>query len=155
MESRTQTLERLRLLRKPQPPDEPLRTLCHNGYLQGGLAIALDVKIDEALGPLLETMGGAAQTIRVLDIRGRVFSVKLGAQEHAWEIDGLESLVDTLNRGFAGQGDVKALVLLGEWEDMIQVWALAKPVLQQLLALDWFRPSNPAGLKKALGDQRP
>ena len=148
------TLERLKLLRKPQPPDEPLRTLCHHGYLVGGLSIELDVKIDEALGPLLETMGGAALTIRVLDIRGKVFSVRLEDKQHEWEIDGLESLVETLNRGFAAWPDVKALVLLGEWEDMLQVWALAKPVVSQLLPLDWFVPSNPAGLKAALGRGR-
>jgi len=41
--------------------------------------------------------------------------------EHEWEIDGLESLIDTLNRAFA-PCRVKALVLLGEWEDMLQVW---------------------------------
>jgi len=151
VESRGQTLERLQLLAKPQPPEEPLRILCHHGFLAGGLSIALDVKIDEALGPLLETMGGAAQTLRVLDIRGKVFSIKLEAQQHEWEIDGLESLVDTLNRGFGASPEVKALVLLGEWEDMIQVWAVAKPVLRQLLPLDWFRPSNPPGLKAALG----
>ena len=115
-----------------------------------GLSIALDVKIDEALGPLLELMGGAAHQLRVLDIRGKVFSVKLGQLQHEWEIDGLEALIDTLNRGFAASADVKALVLLGEWEDMIQVWAVAKPVVKQLLSLDWFRPSNPPGLKVAL-----
>ena len=150
MESRAQTLERLQLLRKPQPPEEPLRTLCDHGYLVGGLAIALDVKIDEALGPLLELIGGAALMLRVLDIRGKVFSVKLGETRHEWEIDSFESLIDTLNRGFSASADVKALVLLGEWEDMIQVWALAKPIVRQLQAFDWFRPSNPAGVKAAL-----
>ncbi len=120
----------------------------------GGLSIALDVKIDEALGPLLELMGGAAHQLRVLDIRGKVFSVKLGEQQHEWEIDGLESLVDTLNRGFAGQAGVKALVLLGEWDDMIQVWAVGKPVVGQLLPHDWFKPSNPPGLKAALARSR-
>jgi hypothetical protein len=154
LESRAQTLERLQLLRKPQPPDEPLRTLCHHGYLSGGLSIALDVKIDEALGPLLETMGGAALMLRVLDIRGKVFSVKLSEQQHEWEIDGLESLIDTLNRGFGAAPDVKALVLLGEWEDMIQVWAVPKGLVEQLLPLEWFKPSNPPGLKAALGRGR-
>ncbi len=149
--ARADTLLALKLLAKPQPPDEPLRTLCHHGYLVGSRSIALDVKIDEALGPLLEVMGGAALTLRVLDIRGQVFSVKLGEKQHEWKIDGLESLVETLNRGFAPFPDVKALVLLGEWEDMIQVWALSKAVVPQLLPLDWFRPSNPAGLKAAIG----
>jgi hypothetical protein len=45
---------------------------------------------------------------------------------------------------------VKALVLLGEWDDMIQAWAIAKPVVSQLLPLDWFKPSNLPGLKAAL-----
>ncbi len=143
---RTQTLQALQLLKKPQPPDEPLRTLCHHGFLQGGLSIALDLEVDEALGHLLELMGGAAQTIRVLDIRGKVFSVKLADVQHEWEIDGLESLVETLNRGFAPYPDVKALVQLGEWEDMLQVWALKKSVVTQLLPLDWFKPANPSSL---------
>lgn len=120
----------------------------------GGLSIALDVKIDEALGPLLEAVGGPAPRIRVLDVRGRVFTVKLGKVEHHWEVDGLESLVDTLNRAFAAEAEVNALVLLGEWEDMIQVWAVPKPAVRTLLGQEWFKPSNPPGLKAALGPGR-
>lgn len=145
-----QQLAALNLLRKEQPPDEPLRTLCHHGYLVGGLSIALDVKTDEALGPLLDEMG-ANRMMRVLDIQGQVFSVRLGEQQHEWEIDGLESLIDTLNRAFAKRPEVKALVLLGEWEDMLQVWALPKPVVASLWESEWFRPSNPPGLAAALG----
>ncbi len=140
--SRTEVLASLKLLKKERPPEEPLRTLCHHGYLVGGLSIALDVKIDEALGPLLEAMGGAARNMRVLDIQGPVFSVRIGAQDHEWELDGVESLIDTLNRAFA-TAPVNALVLLGEWEDMIQVWALPKPVVATLWDLDWFRPLSP------------
>ena len=114
------------------------------------MSIALDVKIDEALGPLLEVIGGLARMIRVLDIQGPVFSVRIGQQQHEWEIDGLESLIDTLNRAFADSAEVNALVLLGEWEDMIQVWAVGKPSLAGLLEHPWFKPSNPAGLKAAL-----
>ena len=150
MSQMTQHLTTLGLLRKEQPPDEPLRTLCHHGFLTGGLSIALDVKTDEALGPLLDEMG-ANRMVRVLDIQGLVFSVKLGAQEHEWEIDGLESLIDTLNRAFAPHPEVKALVLLGEWEDMLQVWALPKQVVASLWNEDWFKPSNPPGLAVATG----
>jgi hypothetical protein len=106
------------------------------------MSIELDVKVDEALGPLLEAVGGPARTMKVLDIQGRVFSVRLGPVQHEWELDGLESLVDTLNLAFAAAPEVKALVLLGEWEDMLQVWALPRPVVRTLLAHDWFRPSN-------------
>lgn len=151
MPTRGERLAALNLLKKERPPEEPLRALCHAGYLVGGLSIALDVKIDEALGPLLELIGGPARTLRVLDIQGPVFSVKVGAVEHEWELDGLDSLIDTLNRAFAHSPEVKALVLLGEWEDMLQVWALPKKVVSQLWELDWFRPSNPPGLKAALG----
>ena len=111
------------------------------------MSIALDVKIDEALGPLLEVMGGPARVIRVLDIQGLVFSVRIGKQQHEWEIDGLESLIDTLNRAFAASAEVNALVLLGEWEDMIQVWALPKATVVGLLTEDWFVPSNLPGLR--------
>ena len=149
--TRPEHLAALQLLKKERPPDEPLRTLCHHGYLVGGLSIALDVKIDEALGPLLALMGGPARTMKVLDIQGRVFSVKLGAVQHEWDLDGLESLIDTLNRAFAGWADVSALVLLGEWEDMLQVWALPRPTVTALRVHDWFRPVNEPGLRVALG----
>lgn len=151
MKSRAEQLVDLSLLKKERPPEEPLRALCHAGYLEGGLSIALDVKIDEALGPLLELIGGPARTLRVLDIQGPVFSVKIGAVEHEWELDGLESLIDTLNRAFAPFPEVKALVLLGEWEDMLQVWALPKKVVSKLWSEPWFVPSNSPGLKVALG----
>lgn len=150
MQTKAEQLADLKLLKKDRPPEEPLRALCHAGYLEGGLSIALDVKIDEALGPLLELIGGPARTLRVLDIQGPVFSVKLGPVEHEWELDGLESLIDTLNRAFASS-EVKALVLLGEWEDMLQVWALPKMVVRQLMDREWFRPSNPPGLRAAVG----
>lgn len=151
MQTKAEQLADLQLLKKERPPEEPLRALCHAGYLVGGLSIALDVKIDEALGPLLESIGGPARMLRVLDIQGMVFSVRIGAVEHEWEIDGLESLVDTLNRAFAPWPEVMALVLLGEWEDMLQVWAVPKDVVRGLWEQDWFRPSNPPGLQAALG----
>ena len=151
--NKAQRLEQLQLLQKERPPEEPLRTLCHHGFLRGGLSIALDVKIDEALGPLLEALGGPARMIRVLDIQGQVFSVKIEQVEHEWELDGIESLIDTLNRVFAVSSEVKALVLLGEWEDMLQVWALPKLVVKQLLAEEWFRPSNLPGLTAALAQR--
>ncbi len=146
-------LEQLQLLQKERPPSEPLRTLCHHGFLRGGLSIALDVKIDEALGPLLEAIGGPARTIRVLDIQGQVFSVKIGTVQHEWEIDGLESLIDTLNRAFARSPEVNALVFLGEWEDMLQVWAIPKPIVATLLTEEWFVPSNVPGLRAALSQR--
>ena len=107
------------------------------------------MKIDEALGPLLEAMGGQAPMIRVLDIRGtpRIFSVKIGEQKHEWPVDGVETLIDTLNRAFRADPAVKALVLLGEWEDMIQVWAVPKPAAAELLECEWFKPSNPKALR--------
>jgi len=97
---------------------------------------------------MLELTGEAG--LRVLDIRGHVFSVRLDGKEHEWEIDGLEALIDTLNRRLAGRKDVKALVNLGEWEDMLQVWALPRDVVAELQKSDWFKPANPAGLKASL-----
>jgi hypothetical protein len=46
---------------------------------------------------------------------------------------------------------VKALAQLGEWEHMLQVWVLPKPVLAQLLEHDWFKPTNPRSLERATG----
>lgn len=113
------------------------------------MSIAIDVKIDEAFGPLLEAIGGPAPTMKVEDVAGDppVFHVVLAGKKHAWEVDSLPALLDTLNRAFAKDASVKALVDLGEWEDMLQVWALPKPALKALQAHDWFKPSNPKGLK--------
>jgi hypothetical protein len=152
MSARNETLERLQLIRG-SPPEEPLRVLCHHDYLVGGMSISLDVKPDEALGQLLLTVGGPAPGLRVLDVVGPrpwIFSVKLADQRHEWEVDGLEALIDTLNIAYAPNPDVKALVQLGEWEDMLQVWALPKPTVSKLLAEEWFRPSNPVALERAL-----
>ncbi len=112
------------------------------------MSIAIDVKIDEAFGPLLEAIGGPAPMLKVEDITGdpAVFTVLTGGKKHAWEIDSLAALLDTLNRGFGKDPSVKALVDLGEWEDMLQVWAVPKSALQTLRAHDWFKPSNPKGL---------
>lgn len=137
---------------KGEAPDEPLRALCDHDFLVGGMSIAIDVKIDEALGPLLEAIGGGAPRIKVLDIQGTppVFTVVVGGQQHQWEIGGLEALADTLNQGFAADAGAKALVLLGEWEDMLQVWAVPKAALAELWRYDWFKPSNPKSLKRLL-----
>ncbi len=149
--AQNETLARLGLLRAAAPPD-PLRTLCHHELLVGGVSIALDVKLDEALGPVLEAMGGDAPTLRVLDIRGKppVFSVKLGEVAHEWEIEGLEALIDTLNRAFKDHPQVKALVSLGEWEEMTQVWAVPKQRVRELLRCEWFKPPNRAALQAVL-----
>lgn len=123
--------------------------MCDHEFLVGGMSIAIDVKIDEAFGPLLEAIGGPAPRIKVLDITGDppVFRVVVGGKEHHWEVGGLEALLDVLNRGFKAEPTVKALVSLGEWEDMLQVWAVPKAALAVLKLHDWFKPSNPAGLK--------
>jgi hypothetical protein len=152
MTPRAETLERLHLVRGAAP-EEPLRFLCDRDYLVGGMSIAVDVKPDEALGRLLEAIGGIATTIRVLDVRGPrpwIFSLKLEGKEHEWEVDGLEALIDRLNVAFAAQPAVKALAQLGEWERMLQVWVLPKPLLAQLLEHEWFKPTNPRSLERAL-----
>ena len=95
-----------------------------------------------------DATGGSAPRIRVLEIRGTppVFSVRIGKVAHVWEIDGLGTLVETLNLAFRDDAQAKELVLLGEWEDMLQVWAVPKALVGQLLGCDWFKPANRRGL---------
>ena len=110
---------------------------CDEGRLVGGLSLALDVRIDEVLGPLTAAMGGAAAPVRVLDVRaGRPTKVEVewGEGLEVWTVEDVPDLVDQLNERFIDEAGVKVLVLLGEHEDMLQVWALREDVLEVLLS---------------------
>jgi hypothetical protein len=50
-----------------------------------------------------------------------------------WELEDVEGLVHNLNDLLREVQGVKALVVLGEWEDMLQLWTLPRPVLRTVL----------------------
>lgn len=110
---------------------------CHEERLVGGLSLSLRATPDEVVGSLTHVMGGAANKLKVLDVRSGpplVLEVAFREVHEKWEVDGVEGLIHNLGDLFIDELDVKALVVLGEWEDMLQVWALRVEVLEVLLS---------------------
>lgn len=112
-----------------EPLPRTLRRACHEERLVGGLSLSLRVLPDEVVGPLTWAMGGEARKFRVLDVREGpplLMEVEWGAMHEKWEIEDVPSLINNLNSLFEAQREANVLVVLGEWEDMLQVWAVPK-----------------------------
>lgn len=110
--------------------------LCHAGRLVGGLSVSLQATPDELLGPLLHALGGAAAKLKLLDVRTTtppVLEVQWREVHEKWECDGLEALVHNLNDLFRAEPDVKLVAVLGDWEDMLQLWCVTKEHARVLL----------------------
>lgn len=130
------TLKSLGLLRGRGAAKSLLR-LCHAGRLVGGLSVSLRASPEELLGPLLQAMGGNATRLRLLDVREAtplILEIEWGQLHEKWECDGLEALVHNLNDVFRDTADVRRVVVLGEWEDMLQLWCLETAHLRTLLS---------------------
>ncbi len=113
-----------------------LLAACHGGRLDGALSISLRATPDEVMGALLHAQGGAARRVRLLDVRTTtppVLEVGFDALHEKWEVEGVEGLIHNLNDLLRGEADARLLVVLGEWQDMLQVWALERAALRQLL----------------------
>ena len=129
---------------------------CDAGALVGGLSVAMDLRPDELFGPLTHQLGGLAVKLKVLEVRGDrpvELTVTLGPSPQTWELDDLAGLIDRLNERFAAQRSVKVAAVLGEWEDLLQLWCLPKSALAKLLEAPFFSPSNLASLR-AIAEQR-
>jgi hypothetical protein len=145
-------LGRLGLIRQSadaaSPPLAQLRSLpalCDAGALEGGLSVALDVRPDELIGPLASAIGGGGSELRVIEVRDeprREMTVRLGSREKTWTVASLEALVHRLNELFQIDPAAKAVAILGECEGALQLWALDKRILPELLREDFFRPTN-------------
>jgi hypothetical protein len=126
-----------------------LERLCDTGILLGGLSIASDVKPDEAVGSICVAIGGSALHLRVLDVletpQAKIL-VSLDDREDEWPLSDIPELVGDLNRFFALDDGVKAIALLGEWEDSWQLWCLAKWQLPKLLDAGVLRHDQLKGL---------
>lgn len=151
-------LERLALLRA-RPPHGPmdLLRLCHGGWLEGGLSVALDVRPDELWGPLTHALGGAARRLKVEDVRGHQsleLFVARGRTAMLWRLDGLEALVERLNDFFEADLQVRAAAVLGECDEMLQLWCIDKRHLRALLSESFFGPHNRAQLEAIAGKSR-
>ncbi len=124
-----------RLLTRRGPVKNLLKA-CHAGRLVGGLSVSLRALPDEVVGALTHAMGGEARRFKVLDVRvgtPMVMEVMHDQVHEKWEVENVEGLVHNLNDLFRGAPDVKLTAVLGEWEDMLQVWCVSREALAALL----------------------
>ncbi len=133
-----------------------LLRFCHHGQLLGGLSVSLKATPDEVVGPLTHLLGGAAKKLKVLDVRVREgepmeLQVEYALPEaHAerWAVEDVPGLLHNLNDLYAHQADVAAGVLLGEFDDMWQLWAVPKSLLPELIRQRWFFPPKDSLLER-------
>lgn len=119
-----------------EPLPTPLRRACHDGRLLGGLSLSLRAWPDEVISPLTHAVG--VQKFRVLDVRTTspmVLEIEWGAVHEKWEVEDLTALIDNLNSLFDEAPALKELLVLGEWEDMLQVWAVPKVRAEEIADL--------------------
>jgi hypothetical protein len=134
-------LKELGLL-KGRGEQRTLLALCHAGRLVGGLSISLRATPDEVVGPLSHAMGGVAMKLKVLDVRGTrpmelqvEFPSTNGPRVERWELDDVRGLVHNLNDLYRDEPTVKQVRVLGEWEDMLQLWCLSAVDAEQVRRL--------------------
>jgi len=128
---------------------QALAALCDAGVLEGGLTIALDLKPDELIGPLCERIGGNARNLKVLDVRDDpeiALIVDAGNGEEGWEVRDSRDLVERCNDEFREDSEARAVAVLGEWEDSLQLWCIPKRALSSLLRAPFFQAENRARL---------
>jgi hypothetical protein len=130
---------------------ETLPALCDAGVLEGGLSLALDLRPDEVIGPLCERIGGTAQALRVLDVREDpevALVVNAGRGEETWAVRDARDLVERCNDEFGSDLQARAVAVLGEWEDMLQLWCVPKSLLSSLLRTPFFQAENRSRLSR-------
>jgi hypothetical protein len=134
------SLERLRplgLIQGDDPLPARLEQACFDERLVGGLSMSLRATPDELVGPLAFAMGDTATSLKVLDVRAgetMVLEVRWRGQVERWAVPDVETLVERLTDLFIDEDSVRHLVVLGEWESMLCVWALRIEVLEVLLS---------------------
>jgi hypothetical protein len=133
------------LLNDAEPPHVSLLRLCDAGALEGGLTVTLGVRADELVGPLTIAMGGAARRFKVVDVRERPhfeLHILAGETSERWEVEDLWALVHNLNDLYREAPDVRAVAVLGEWNDALQLLCVDKRALPRLLRERFFAPRN-------------
>lgn len=133
-----------------EPPHVALLRLCDAGLLHGGLSVALGVRPDELVGPLTLAMGGAARSFKLVDVRERgtlELHVLVGELTERWEVEDLSALVHNLNDLYREAPDVRAIAVLGEWADSLQLLCVDKRSVSRLLRQSFFAPVNARSLQ--------
>ena len=129
---------------------------CHKGQLKGGLSVSLRATPDEAFGTVVQLLGAK---LKLNDVRVRAgepmelqVEYSLGEERKAekWAVEDVPGLVHNLNDLYRDRPEVKAGVVLGEWNDMWQLWAVDKQVVREMLGLRWFEPRNSRALESIL-----
>ncbi|MBE2252039.1 MAG: hypothetical protein IAE78_21060 [Myxococcus sp.] len=147
-----------------------LLKLCHAGRLVGGLSVAWQVTPDEAIGAVTHAMGGLATKLKVLDVRGAApmqlevrFELPPDVLREAggprvltekWDVADVPGLVHNLNDLYRDARDVRPVVVLGEWADMVQLWAVPRPALRALLADGLLDDASNVRALRGLLDER-
>ena len=131
-----------------------LRVLCDAGALDGGLSVALDVRPDEAFGALCSAVGGQASKLKVLDVREQpaALLVRFDQTEESWDVPTLAALVHNLNDLLRSDPEARAIAVLGEWNDALQLWCLPKKVLADSWGAPYFDPLNADDLRSLSRD---
>jgi hypothetical protein len=149
-------LQRLGLLLEDvhlAPGHQTLLVLCNDGLLDGGMSVALDLRPDELIGPLCERIGGRARALKVLDARDdpeQELLVDAGEGEEAWPVRDTRDLVDRVNEAFESDPEARAVAVLGEWEDMLQLWCVPREALASLIRAPFFEAENRSRLSALL-----
>jgi hypothetical protein len=118
--------------RRPFPS---LARACHEGRLKGGLSVSLRATPDEAVGPLTHALGPAGREVKVLDVRTGtppVLVIAWRELNEKWEVEDVAGLAHNLN-DLLRETDAHAIAVLGDCEDMLQLWCVPKAGLGQLL----------------------
>ncbi len=140
-----QRLTALKLLAKPWPGGAGLRltALCDSGCLVGGLSAALDVRPEELVGPLVQQLGGIATKLKVLEVRDLPSSVELTVswdeEIRIWPVRSLRALAAQMNQAFIDEEGVKTVLILGEFNDALQLWCVSRAQRVLLERETWFQ----------------
>src|SRR6218665_72431 len=155
MASLLDSLDRFRLLkdheaarevfRPEEPPHVSLLRLADAGLLSGGLTVSFGVRADELVGPLTLAMGGAARRLKLVAARDQPpphFHILAGDVSERWEVEDLASFAHNLNDLYRTASDVRAIAVLGEWNDALQLLCVEKASPPRLLRERFFLPQN-------------
>lgn len=138
-------------------PHLVLLTLCDAGALVGGLTVELDVRPDELVGPLTALVGGKGSRLRVTDVRdGPPLELTVFFEDHeeTWALEDLYPFVQNVNDLLKHDPTSRAVAVLGEWEDSLQLWAVEKVKLAWMFEQRWFAPRNRHQLEALAMDGR-
>jgi len=90
---------------------------------------------------------------KLVDVRVRPaveLHILAGDVSERWEVEDLPALVHNLNDLYRSAPDVRAVAVLGEWQDALQLLCIDKRALPRLLRERFFDPLNREALTRLL-----